>query len=81
MDSRDTERNQLIDEAVEHIAALHEDPSGLAHENFARWVRGSAQRVEAVLIATAQLRELARLDALLERVTSASKGPCNDESI
>lgn len=80
METSEIERSRLIDEAVEHIAALHEDRSGVAHARFASWVRGSAPRVEAFLIATTQLRELARWDALAEAM-AADEQPANDDSV
>lgn len=79
METSEIERSRLIDEAVQHIAALHEDRSGVAHARFASWVRGSAPRVEAFLIATSQLRELARWDALSQ--AAADERPANDDSI
>lgn len=80
METSEIERSRLVDEAVEHIAALHEDRSGVAHARFAGWVRGSAPRVEAFLIATTQLRELARWDALAEAM-AADERPANDDSV
>jgi transmembrane sensor len=80
MEASDIDRPKLIEEAVEHIAALHTDRSGGAHARFASWVRRSKWHVEAVLIATAQLRELARLDAMVETVATRQP-PANDESV
>src|SRR6185437_3956695 len=80
MEASDIDRNKLVEEAVEHIAALHEDRSGAAHARFASWVRGSKWHVEAVLIATAQLRELARLDAMAAAVAVRER-PANDDSV
>ena len=79
MEASHIDRARLIDEAVEHIAALHEDRSGVAHARFASWVRASKWHVEAFLIATAQLRELARLDAVAEAV-AVRELPANDDS-
>jgi len=80
MEAPDIDRNRLIEEAVEHIAALDEDHSGVAHARFASWVRESKWHVEAFLIATAQLRELARLDAMAAAV-AVRELPANDDSV
>jgi ferric-dicitrate binding protein FerR (iron transport regulator) len=63
MVTNDGEKLRLRGEVLRHFEAMAEDRTGLANSRFGAWVVESPDHVEAVLLCTAEFREIARLDA------------------
>jgi transmembrane sensor len=65
MVTSDGERLRLRGEVIRHFEAMADDSTGQANSRFGAWLVGSPDHVEAVLLCTAEFREMARRDAAI----------------